>query len=131
MNKRGKKTPTKPKHREALQGKGFKTVIVNPDPRLQSDYVPGPEPDLLSKGFGSLSGPKPGGILFVVTFQLRWANREQLPSFGCHLHLTWALRCFLVHLQTPGVTTPSPRVTAAGLKQSNLPVCYVQFIGKS
>lgn len=74
--KKTKKNPTKPKHREALQGKGFKTVTVNPDPRLQTDYVPGPEPDFLSKGFGSLSGPKPGGVLFVVTFQLHWANRE-------------------------------------------------------
>lgn len=84
-----KKTLTKPKHREALQGKGFKTVIVNPYPRLPPDYVPGPQPDLLSKGFGSLSGPKPGGVWFVVIFQLHWANREQLLSSGCHLHLTW------------------------------------------
>lgn len=98
MEKKTKQKPTKPKHREALQGKGFKTVIVNPNPRLQPDYVPGPEPNLLSKEFGSLSGPKPGGVLFVVTFLLHWSYREELLSLGCHLHLTWPSRGFLVHL---------------------------------
>jgi len=34
--KRTNKKP-KPKHREALQGKGSETAIMNPDPRLQSD----------------------------------------------------------------------------------------------
>ena len=45
--------------------RGSKTSTVNPNHRLESDCVPRPEPNLLSKWLGPMSSLKPARSLFL------------------------------------------------------------------
>lgn len=128
MGKKNQKNPTKPKHREALQGKGFKTAIVNPDPRLQPDYVPGPVPVCLARGLVLCQVQKQEESCLWSHFSCTEPAESRhsvllviYTSLG-HQDVSWSISNHqgLLHQVVP----------AAALKQNNLPFGWVQFLGK-
>lgn len=103
---------------------------MNPHSRLQSDYLPGPQPNLLGEEFGFMLGPTPAGSLVCSHISTALDKRQQLLSLAIIYTQSGHQQVSLVHLLSP-VSYHTARLSAAELKQSSLPFPKVKFLGKS